>query len=357
MARRRGRRGAGSITRRDGRYQARWSSTEGGKRVRKSATFDLRSDAEWWLRQAGRGAVPEALSVGDYLERWLAGKRSIAPSTRAQYRNHVELHIVPALGRFALIALQPKHIEAFVSERERHVSESTHRPLTARTIQAILTTLRSALEDAVPRLILDNPAAKVEAPRVTREPVRDVGAVEAGRVIAAVRGTWIESIVRFLFGSGLRIGEALSIDQGMIDWKSGEVRIGKSKTNLRTLPVSDDALDALRLAIRQAPRVGPKEPVFFGQRATSNGARERLNRASVDHALPRILEAAAVERLTPHGLRHGHATVALEGGTPIEVIAKQLGHKRPSLTQNIYAHVTRRHQRAALSVIDEAVKR
>ena len=39
---------------RGGRYVARWSSTEAGKRVRKSRTFALRNDAEWWLSEAKR---------------------------------------------------------------------------------------------------------------------------------------------------------------------------------------------------------------------------------------------------------------------------------------------------------------
>jgi integrase len=354
MPRHRGRRGAGSITRRDGKYQARWSSTEGGKRVRKSATFDFRTDAEWWLRQAGRGAVPESLTVATYLERWLAGKRSIAASTRAQYRNHVELHIVPALGGFALIALQPKHVEAFVAERERHVSDSTHRPLTPRTVQAILTTLRSALEDAVPRLIPDNPAAKVEAPRVRREPVRAMTRSDAAALIEAVRDTWMEQIVRFLLGSGLRIGEAVALNQGNVH--DGWVELVKSKTTLRAVPISDDALAAAREAIAAAPRVGKREPVFFGVRVTEDGHRDRLARSSLDHALPRLLESKGLPRLTPHLIRHATATLMVANGVPMRQVAEQLGHANPALTSRVYSHVSPESARAALSVLDEAVK-
>lgn len=355
--RRRGRRGAGSITRRDGRYQARWSSTEGGKRVRKSATFDLRADAEWWLRQASRGSVPEALTVAEYLDGWLQTKRDLRPSTLLQYRNHVDKHIAPSIGGIALAKLERRHVEAFVSERSRYVSPSTHRKLSASTVRAILTTLRSALEEGVPRELPDNPARRVRAPKVVRPDVRAVGTVEAKRVLDAVRGTWVEPIARFLFGSGLRIGEALSIDQRDIDWKAGKVRIRASKTRLRSLNVTDDAMAALRLALRDAPRIGPKEPVFFGVRATENGARERLSRHSVARALPRLLAAAGIDHLTAHGLRHAHATTRLELGHDIETIAAQLGHKRPSLTADVYAHVTERGQKSDLAEMDEAVKR
>lgn len=355
MARRRGRRGSGSITRRDGKYQARWSSTEGGKRVRKSKSFDYRVDAEWWLRQAGRaGAPPDELTVGAYLESWLRGKRRIAPSTRAQYRNHVELHLAPALGGFALTALQRKHVEAFVADRERHVSPSTHRPLTPRTVQAILTTLRSALEEAVPRLIPDNPAAKVEAPRVQRDPVRAMTRSDAAALVEAVRDTWMGPIVRFLLGSGLRIGEAVALNQGNVH--DGWVELRKSKTTIRAVRVSEDGMAALREAIAIAPRVGKAEPVFFGVRATAAGHRDRLDRSSLGPALRRLCLAKGLPVLHPHALRHGTATLMVAAGVPMRQVAEQLGHARASMTANVYAHVSIDSARDAIRVLDEAVK-
>lgn len=365
MPRRRGRRGAGSITERcvgpKGHkrkvFQARGSVTEGGKRVRRAKSFDYHADAEWWLRQASRGSSPETLTVAVYLERWLAGKRDVRPSTLAQYRNHVDLHIIPALGGFDVTELTRAHVEAFIEGRRKAVSKATHRKLSPSTVRAILVTLRSALEEGVPREMPDNPARRVKGPRVERPQVRAVGVVESKRILAAVTGTWVEPIARFLFGSGLRIGEALSIDQGMVDWKANKVRIGKSKTDLRRLSVTEDAMTGLRLALADAPRRGPKEPVFFGQKPSrATKQRDRLSRHSVAHALPRLLEGAKLERLHPHGLRHAHATTRLELGHDIESIAAQFGHKNPTVTRNTYAHVTERGQRADLAELDEAVK-
>lgn len=357
MPRQRGRRGAGSITRRDGKYRAVWSSTEGGKRVRKSATFILRNDAEWWLRQAGRtGSAPDSgQSVAEYLERWLAGKRKLRPSTRAQYENHIRVHLVPQLGQLALSRLQRRHVEALVDERSRHVSPSTHRVLTPSTVRAILTTLRSALDDAVPRELPDNVAARVEAPTVRRPPVHAMTMDEAGRIVDAFRGTWLEQLVRFLLGSGVRIGEALALDQ--VDVQDGFVRLRQSKTTLRAVPVSADGAAALAEAIRIAPRRGKNEPVFFAPRPNRAGVRDRLDRRSVNHAFTRILEEAGLPHLTPHGLRHGTATLMLTGGAPMQVIADQLGHRNPAMTARVYAHVDPSLQRRALGTLDEAVRR
>jgi integrase len=349
VARKRGRRGAGGITERpNGRWQAQWSTTEGGRRVRKSETFILRSEAEWWLGELRRGNSPNVdQTVADYLDRWLASRRSIRRSTAALYRSHIDTHIVPALGRFALGELQPRHVEAFVTG----LGKGRQKPLSPATIRGILTTLRAALSAAVRRReIPDNAAAGVEAPESRAEPVTALTAADAAALLEAVRETWIEQLVRFLLGSGLRIGEAVALNQG--DVQPGYVRIRRSKTVPRAVPVSEDAMAALTDAIRLAPRIGSKEPVFFGPKSG-----DRLTRVVATHALPRILRAAGLRPLTPHGLRHGAATLMLAAGTPMRVIAEQLGHANPAMTARVYAHVIPDAQRRAVDSLDEAIRK
>lgn len=349
--RRRGRRGDGTITERDGRYLARFSRTEGGKRIRESKTFDLRGDAEWWLSQAKRhGEAPEDVRLADYLERWLRGKRGIAASTRLQYENHVRVHLNPVLGGYRLVELRRRHVESFVEGRGRHVSPGTGRPLSPSTVRAILVTLRSALQEAVPRDIPDNPAARVEAPKVHREPVKALTPDDAAALIAAVRETWMEHIVRVLLGSGMRVGEAVALNQG--DVHDGWVQLRKSKTTIRSVRLSRDADEAIHAAIREAPRKGAREPVFFSprRRKGDGGQRDRMLAQSLTHALPKVTG------LTPHALRHGTATLMVAAGVHMRVVAEQLGHANPAMTARVYAHVSPESQVAALSVLDEAVR-
>jgi integrase len=343
--RRRGRRGDGTITERDGRYLARFSHTEGGVRKRESKTFDLRTDAEWWLSQAKRhGEAPEDVRLADYLERWLRGKRGIAASTRLQYENHVRVHIVPVLGGHRLVELRRRHVDAFVEDRLRHTSAGTGRPLSPSTVRAILVTLRSALQEAVPRDIPDNPAARVEAPKVTREPVKALTPDDAAALIAAVRETWMEHIVRVLLGSGMRVGEAVALNQG--DVHDGWVQLRKSKTTIRSVRLSRDANEAIHAAIKSAPRRGKGEPVFFGPRTG-----DRLSRHSLTHALSK--QAG----LTAHSLRHGLATLMVGQGVHMRVVAEQLGHANAALTARVYSHVAPESSIAAMAVLDEAMKR
>lgn len=340
--RRRGRRGDGSIVQRDGKFLARISRTEGGIRKREARTFTLRNDAEWWLSQAKRnGEAPEDILVRDYLERWLAGKRRVAPSTLAQYTNHVRVHIVPVLGGYRLADLRRRHVDAMVADRLAYVSEGTGRALSPATVGKLVVTLRSALEDAVPRDIPENPAARVESPKVDRDPVTAMTSEDARAIVKAVRGTWMEYVVRVLLGSGMRVGEAVALNQG--DVRDGWVGLRKSKTTIRAVRLSADADEAIHEAIRQAPRRGKAEPVFFGPRG------DRMSRHSLTHALSKLTG------VTAHGLRHGTATLMVAAGVHMRVVAEQLGHANPAMTARVYSHVAPESQEIAIAVLDEAI--
>jgi integrase/recombinase XerC len=75
--------------------------------------------------------------------------------------------------------------------------------------------------------------------------------------------------------------------------------------------------------------------VFVGPRSG-----ERITASTVTHAMPRMLEDAGLPRLTPHGLRHGVATMMVARGVHMRAVADQLGHRNPSMTAKVYAHVT-----------------
>jgi integrase len=149
--------------------------------------------------------------------------------------------------------------------------------------------------------------------------------------------------VRVLLGSGMRVGEAVALDQG--DVHDGWVQLRKSKTTIRAVRLSADADEAIHKAIAKAPRVGKGEPVFFGPRG------DRLSRHSLTHALSKRTG------LTAHALRHGTATLMVAAGVHMRLVAEQLGHANPAMTARVYSHVSPESQVAALAVLDEVVKR
>lgn len=351
--RRRGRRGEGSVTRikvgRKTRYVARWSRTVDGKRERDSKTFDFEADARWWLRQAKRTGKAPGLdeTVEGYLLRWLDNLPDVTDSTRTSYRGHIEDHIVPVIGHLRVADLTPRHVDELRQDRETHVSDKTKRPLTTTTVRRILTTLRMALEAAYRRQELpDNPARFVRLPPNQAKPIEPLTDEAADAIVDATRETWIGLLVRVLLGSGMRLGEALALDQR--DVHDGWVSVRVSKTGPRTVGLTADANEAIQAAVKATKVRGLDEPVFISPRTG-----RRMVGSSVSHALPDILEAAGLPRLAPHGLRHGFGTLATSQGVPLQTVADLLGHRSITMTRR-YAHVIPAAQRDALDRVNRA---
>lgn len=347
VARRRGRRGEGSVYRSQGSWIASFPlGTSGGKRRSKRARFKSEQAAlaelEQLRRTYGAGGEPITGTLGEYLADWIRGHaRNVRPRTAEKYRGHIEGHIDPLLGGIPVSQLRPADVRRLIDQLDR-------RGLQAATIGAVITTLKTALNQAVAdRSIADNPA-KVRLPRIELKPVHPVDHVAADAIRDAVTGHWIEHIARLLLGSGLRRGEAIGLDQRDLMLADGYVRVRITKTHARAVPVSADAVEALREAIAIAPRIGPNEPVFFSPHLR----RERMRPLSVSHALPRVLAAAGLPPLSPHKLRHAAATIMLADGHPMRVIAEQLGHRNPALTARIYAHVMPSAQVDAVRSLD-----
>lgn len=345
---RRGRRGEGSVywSKVDRRWIARWplgvvDGRRRSKAVKRRTEDEAIAELEELRRLYGAGGTPSNATLSEYLDGWLARRRKLRASTLVSYRGHVRLYIDPLLGGIPLRELTRRDVERLVVELER-------RGKSPGTITLVFRTLGAALQDAVDEgLTLHNATRGVELPRIDREPVHALTAAEADAIVEAADPTFLGPLIRLLLGSGLRLGEALGLDQGDLLLDAGFVRVRRSKTSVRAVPVSDDAVAALRDALRAAPRRGDGEPVFYGPRTG-----ERLRGATVSHALPRVLTRAGLDRLAPHALRHGAATLMLAEGVPMRVIAEQLGHRNPALTARVYAHVIPEAQRAAVAHLE-----
>ncbi len=349
MAKRRRRRGGGSVY---FDHNARvWVAcvslgVRNGKRVRHKATASTpeAADAELdkLLRSYRSGGNPATMTLDAYMGSWLLTHGpSVKPSTLRSYADHVKLHISPLLGGIVVARLRPADVRRLIADRIAAGKSPA-------TVKLIIATLRAGLQQAVnDRAIPDNPAAGVDLPLVQREPVLALSEEDAERIIAATSGTFVGPLVVLLLGSGLRLGEACGLDWRDVKLDESFVLVRRSKTTVRAVPISDDAVTALRDHLAHSRRIGLDEPVFLGPRTG-----ERLRTGTVSHAFPRLLIRAGLYRLTPHGLRHGAASIMVARGAHMRVIAEQLGHRNPALTARTYAHVLPQSQREAVKLLN-----
>ncbi|MBI2794387.1 MAG: tyrosine recombinase XerC [Ignavibacteria bacterium] len=146
-----------------------------------------------------------------------------------------------------------------------------------------------------------------------------------------------KALCELLYGSGLRISEALQLNMGEIDFKRRTVRVLGKRSKERIVPITQSAADSIDvyLTVRKDFNPLPTEPALFlgtrGQRLTSVSA-YRI----VQKALRPITEAA---RKSPHVLRHSFATHLLDNGADLKAVSEMLGHASLSTTQ-IYTHIS-----------------
>jgi len=339
-----------------GYWEARLSlgaTTVDGRRQRNQLREKHRTEADAWLalermrRDHLVGVVPEKQTLDAFLHAWLRHhEASVKASTATSYRGHIENHIGPLLGGIVVSRLRSADVRRLIADR-------TAAGCSPATVGLIVTTLRMALQVGVnDRVLTHNPATGVRLPRVERAPVAALTDAEADRILAVAQTGWMGPLVSLLLGTGLRLGEACGLDWGDVDLERSFVLVRVSKSGkVRAVPMSDTATEALRKHKEATKVYGPRVPVFLGERTG-----KRLRPASVSHAFPRLLTDAGLDRLTPHKLRHGAASLMVAKGVHMRVVAEQLGHANPALTARVYAHVVPSAQAEAVRVLNRKVE-
>ncbi len=146
-------------------------------------------------------------------------------------------------------------------------------------------------------------------------------------LLEALRSPKYRAIAMVMYGAGLRISEACSLEVDDIDAARGVIHVRHGKGNTpRDVTLSPKLLAILREYWR---RERPPQPYLF----VGKGSTRPLAAESVRNALKLArAEAGLKGTFTPHMLRHSFATHLLEAGTDIRVIQQLLGHKNLSTT-------------------------
>ena len=194
----------------------------------------------------------------------------------------------------------------------------------------------------------DNPAAALALPRRTRRLPRTLSPGEAERLIEAAAGTQPralrdQALVELLYGAGLRVSEAVSLDKSGVDLDERLVRVIGKGGKERIVPVGRHATEALR---RYLARGRPYLDARHRPELFLNARGGPLTRAGAFLILRRLAARAGLEpeRIHPHLLRHSFATHLLEGGADLRSVQEMLGHADLSTTE-LYTHVTDRRRR------------
>jgi integron integrase len=208
---------------------------------------------------------------------------------------------------------------------------------------------------------------------------------EVQRLLRHVNGT-NGLIIRMLYGTGMRIKEALRLRVKDVDFARGEIIIREGKGNKDRVTVLPAALakemqehlierrrwhdidlstghadveipDALgrkypRAAMEWAWQYIFAAPSYSTDPRTGSVRRHHWSERNIQRAVKHAAEAANIGKLAhPHSLRHSFATHMLEAGYDIRTVQELLGHADVATTM-IYTHVLNKGGRGVISPMD-----
>lgn len=143
------------------------------------------------------------------------------------------------------------------------------------------------------------------------------------------------TIIEFLYLTGMRRSELISLRDEDIDLSSAQVRVTGKRNKQRIIPLTGTFIKSLEVYMEARAKAVPGGDWFF---LTGKGS--RMYDKGVYNIVKRYLSmVTTVEKRSPHVLRHTFATHMLNHGADLNSIKELLGHASLSATQ-VYTHNT-----------------
>ena len=359
-------------------YEARYYYTDlrTGERKRGSVYAKTRVEVRTKLKDVLERidqelpAVDSKVTLAAWTEQWQTTSLKASDrkdTTKDAYRALSNKHIrLAPIGQMELARLRASHVETLMSElKDKGLAESTVRNLYA-VLNAIL---EGAKRDG---LIAKNPiTGNVKRPKVTPREAEFLEASQVRELLAAASNSRYSSALELIAGTGIRRGEALALDWSNVDLAKGVIKIRwtlsrsggelkrtppKTANSRREIPVTDGMRDLLKkqrkrqITERLAAGNQWKDSglVFTTEFGTAVDPRNLLR------ALTVVADKVGLTGIGIHTLRHSVATAMLEGGVPIHVVSRHLGHSSVAITGDIYGHVSDTRQLEAMNVVSAA---
>ncbi len=333
---------------------------ERGKRVRRFVTVKgNKKQAQRRLRELltelDGGVVPsnERILMRDWLERWLTEcvVGHLSQATEDRYRGIVKNHLQPALGHIELNKLSPSHVQALQQKLLEHGMD----PVGVNLVRVVLS---GAIKHALRmELIIRDPVAAAKAPpdpnREAESPPVDI--VLRMLDLAAEQDDWLYAALHLLAYTGIRRGELLALVWSNVDFENATIRIvsslGRRSNGLqltkpktargnRTINVDAGSLEVLR---QHKERQEQNKSLLAGAYEDQGIVfADELGRWVNPMRLTRLVQGLGKQvghpEVSPHKLRHFHASVSLNKRIHPAVISERLGHANTAITMRAYAH-------------------
>jgi integrase len=330
-------------------YRARDGRQTSESFVRRKDAERRKSEVEVDLRN-GTYIEPRAgrTTFRAWYDRW-EPIRQISRSRRAADESLAKTHVLPRWERVPLDAITHMEVQAWVAVLAKRLAPAS--------VGSCFGILKMALDAAVMEgKLRANPVLSVKIPPVRRPKITAAGvltAAELKKLLAVVPERW-RTMVALAGWLGLRWGEVIGLRRQDVNLFRHELYVGsvtiveikgttspqsgaKTTASVRTVPLPAPIESLLRdYMAAYCAEAAPDGFLFL----TTDGTHPLRGNFRRKVLMPALKKAGLSGRgITFHRLRHTSASLMLDAGLSIQDVSERLGHARPSITYDVYAHL------------------
>ena len=316
--------------------------------------------------------VEKPITFRDAAERWRKEhvELRLKPSTKKYYADLVKDFLNPFFGDMPLADIARRNVkEAVAVWVER--AEATQSKRGERSIPNALRTGGALLSWAIEEeLATVNPfinpgkVFRVESFRGDYLRPEEVTLYLDGVKKKAPR---YYPILRTMLHAGLRIGEAIALKWGAIDWNGkfltvqesswqGIVGTPKTKSSLRRVDLAPETLAVLEQHRKAVAAQSLKSGRSMPEEVFVNEAGRPMDSSKIRRAHERGLKSAGLRHIRIHDLRGTYTSLAVSAGVPIYFVSKSLGHSDTAITERHYASLAPGAARELPNFIEQTVR-
>lgn len=178
-----------------------------------------------------------------------------------------------------------------------------------------------------------NPASKIKEPKGGKRIPKFLTEREIEHLREAAYTPMEKALFEFMFSTGCRIGEIVTLDRNSINWSNRSAIVRGKGDKEREVYFNIRCDIWLKRYINDREDSDPA--IFVTERNP-----HRMSIAQMRYIIKRISNRAGINKtIYPHQLRHSYATHLLNNGAPMDVIQSLLGHEK-SETTRIYAQLS-----------------
>ncbi len=330
-------------------------------RVRKRGFSSKRSAERWFnneksLFETGNSQyikkeLPNVMTVKQLYEIWLDGYQStVEESSLNKVLSYFDLHILPMWGDTPVNEIKPIPLQKYLTTLQQKLIK----------YKKPVMYFRKVIDMAVKLDMIDvDPFSKVTLPRERKaeKKKRAMDRDEFKRFIEILDSQYSKinqqayTLLRLAAFTGMRSEELLALQWKHVDFNTGHIKIEqaigrglhgagylkapKSASSYRTLKISSDMMVILA---RYYDDCHFKDADAFVFNHDGDVLQPTRPYKWLKDVQARYHVATGI---TPHGLRHTWATLALENGATVKQAQTYLGHADASITLDIYSELTK----------------